>query len=681
MLSSGGLTFSGGFTVTAMAQAVASATDDYFKYVTMLLKGEGTNGAQNATFVDSSSSNHTLTRYGDTLQGTFSPFSKPVGGLGASFSTSSNITWPADITATTSQDFCCEAWVYITGNAGTTYGIIFAGSNIFGAGGDAGNLQFSIANDGAIGMVMTGYLATASAPAGTVTFNKWHHIVWCRTGTTCAIFVNGTRISSGTSSYAATFRYVNGLGVYRCQGIFSNVRIVVGSNPYPATSTTLTVPTEPLTAIANTKLLTCQEYVIKDKSASPLSFTVTSVTPTLFSPFTSATAYSAANNGGSYYFDGTGDYISVPNSTDFQFGSGNWTIDFWIYPTSFAGFNVLVSYGYNQASNVRSFIVYINQTSGLLRLAQSSNGSDNSDNSTGITLTLNTWQHVAIVRNGANITSYLNGVSSGTNISAVSLHATSTELTIGTQNDLVNYFTGYLSGLRIVKGTAVYTGNFSTPTTPATAITNTKLLLSGTNGGIIDSVKSTNIIAKGNAQTSTTQKKFGNSSIYFDGSGDYIVTNSAFTDLYAFGSGDFTIEFWLYLNTTTGVQIIYDSRPTSGGGGAQPTIYISGTTLLYYTNAGNRIAAASALTSSVWQHIAVCRSGTATKMFVNGTQVGSTYTDSTVYVNAAGAPRLGIELDLTSYPLNGYIDDLRVTKGIARYTANFTAPTATFPGA
>lgn len=680
MQTLGGLTFNG-ITVTAPFPT-APLGDPYFKYVTMLLKGESTNGSQNSTFVDSSASNHTLTRYGDTTQGTFSPFSKPLGGWGATFTTSSNITWPSDITATGSQDFCCEAWVYITGNAGTTYGLIFAGSNIFGAGGDAGNLQFSITNAGAIGMVMSGYLATASAPDGTVTFNKWHHIVWCRTGTTCAIFVNGTRISSGTSSYAATFRYVNGLNSYRCQGIYSNVRIVVGSNPYPATSATLTVPTEPLTAIGNTKLLVCQDYRIRDSSSSPYTLTTTSVGVTAFSPFTNTTEYSAATNGGSYYFDGTGDYISVPNSADFQFGAGDWTIEGWIYPTSFASYNIIADFGYGSPNTLRSFNLYTHATTGLLRLAQSSTGSNNSDpvGGFGVSLKLNEWQHIAVVRSGATITCYYNGVASATTIAALDLYATSRNLLIGTQSDLAYYHNGYISGLRMVKGSAVYTSNFTPATLPATAITNTKLLLSGTNGGVIDSAKGTDMILKGNVQASTVQKKFGNSSIYFDGSGDYLVANSAFNDLYTFGSGDFTIEFWLYLNTTTGVQIIYDGRPTSGGGGAQPTIYTSGTTLIYYTNVGNRISAA-ALTASTWQHIAVCRSGTATKMFVNGSQVGTTYTDSTVYVNAAGAPRLGIELDLVSYPLNGYIDDLRVTKGYARYTANFTAPTETFPGA
>jgi hypothetical protein len=101
---------------------------------------------------------------------------------------------------------------------------------------------------------------------------------------------------------------------------------------------------------------------------------------------------------------------------------------------------------------------------------------------------------------------------------------------------------------------------------------------------------------------------------------------------------------------------------------------------VYYVNSTNRITSSTAVSTSTWYHIAVTRSGTNTKLFVNGSQEGSTYTDSNVYVNGLNRPVLGADgLTIGTSPFNGYIDDLRITKGIARYTSNFTPPTAALP--
>jgi hypothetical protein len=163
----------------------------------------------------------------------------------------------------------------------------------------------------------------------------------------------------------------------------------------------------------------------------------------------------------------------------------------------------------------------------------------------------------------------------------------------------------------------------------------------------------------------------------FDGTGDYLVSNSDANN-YAFGSGDFTIEFWLRLANTGSQQIIYDSRPASTQG-LYPTIYCASTgEIRYFVNSADRITG-STLSTSVWYHIALARSGTSTKLFVDGTQVGSTYTDTTVYINGTQRPLIGASGFTLSEALNGYIDDLRITKGVARYTANFTPPAAAFP--
>jgi hypothetical protein len=242
-----------------------------------------------------------------------------------------------------------------------------------------------------------------------------------------------------------------------------------------------------------------------------------------------------------------------------------------------------------------------------------------------------------------------------------------------------------MEDLRIVKGSYVYNPtatSITVPTAPLTAVSGTSLLLNYTNAGVLDNAMMNDLETVGNAQISTSVKKYGTGSLAFDGGGDYIVPTSPSSNVVlGLGSGDFTIEFWVYFNSGLGSDIVlFDGRPLSTNG-AYPTLYVnSSSQISYVVSSADRITSASAFSTSTWYHIAVSRSGTSTKMFVNGTQVGSTYTDSTNYLSASRRPVIGINgFNETAAPLNGYIDDLRITKGVARYTANFSVPTAAFP--
>jgi hypothetical protein len=203
---------------------------------------------------------------------------------------------------------------------------------------------------------------------------------------------------------------------------------------------------------------------------------------------------------------------------------------------------------------------------------------------------------------------------------------------------------------------------------------NVSLLLhgNGTNGSttITDNSPSPKTVtAVGNAQISTAQSKFGGASIAFDGTGDYlsIADNSSF-DL---GTGDFTIETWAYI-AETGDYTLY-SHSASGG----PMLLSFAGTFRFRRFAVADVVVASALPSTnTWVHIAASRNGTATKLFFNGVQTGSTATDTADYTVAAS---VFIGSDAGGADFNGYIDDFRITKGVARYTANFTPPAAPFP--
>jgi len=182
------------------------------------------------------------------------------------------------------------------------------------------------------------------------------------------------------------------------------------------------------------------------------------------------------------------------------------------------------------------------------------------------------------------------------------------------------------------------------------------------------------IIAFGNAQITNTEQKFGNGSLLLDGvAGSYVFVQSS-TD-FQFGTGDFTIEGWVYRNTTGTQQNIFDFRTTSPQ--SVPLLgFSSGGNLFYNVNGSSVIVGSTAASINQWNHIAVARSGTETKIFLNGIQQGSTFTDTTDYISAP--LYIGARFD-GLFNLNGFIDDVRVIKGIAVYTTNFTPPIVRSP--
>ena len=291
---------------------------------------------------------------------------------------------------------------------------------------------------------------------------------------------------------------------------------------------------------------------------------------------------------------------------------------------------------------------------------------------------LNSWCHIVAVRSStsANDTKlYANGVLKVTGTDANTWTVSSSPI-IGGFTTVSNYdFIGYISNFRIVKGTAVYTSNFTPPTEPLTAIANTSLLLKNTNAGIYDTSGNNDIETVGNAQVSTAITKYGSSSMYFDGSGDYL--NSPSNQNLVFGTGDFTIEGWFYLTASAAsIKYLFDCR--SGGGiQAAPLVHIDSGTFKYYVN-GSYVASGGTVTQNQWMHIALVKTSGSTKLYVNG-NLAFTYTDSINYTSST--VRVGSEWSAAgTYDWAGYISDFRITKGLARYTANFTPPTSELKG-
>lgn len=180
--------------------------------------------------------------------------------------------------------------------------------------------------------------------------------------------------------------------------------------------------------------------------------------------------------------------------------------------------------------------------------------------------------------------------------------------------------------------------------------------------------------ANGNAQISTTEKKVGTSSMAVDGSGDYIITNSASEDFNFGTSTDFTIEGWVYV--------------ISGGSSGTSSNWFTTTSRSYYFGLylgyiaiGNGVTNISlsyinfAPYLDKWTYVTHSRSGANNYIFLNGV-LQQTASNASLGSNDS----LNIGRDPYFGPLmNGYIDDVRITKGVCRYTTNFTPPTAAFP--
>jgi hypothetical protein len=212
---------------------------------------------------------------------------------------------------------------------------------------------------------------------------------------------------------------------------------------------------------------------------------------------------------------------------------------------------------------------------------------------------------------------------------------------------------------------------------------NVSLLLhgDGTDGSTTFTDSSSNnatMVVSGTVSNSTTESKFGSGSILFGGDRDWIYPSDHTP--FIFGTNDFTIEMWIYPFDFNVGRHLYDDR--AGGNGAHITWQIGSDGLLYYiANAAVQRVGTTVVPTNTWSHVALCRSGNSTKMFLNGVQESTTYNDTTDYTTVSGKPRIGANSFLTNESLDfyGYMDDIRITKGVARYTANFTPPTEPFP--
>ena len=637
---------------------------------TQLLTCQYNGGGTNYGIIDNSIFDYPITRYGNATQGTFSPYSQM--GWSNYFNGTTDYLSSSAIGAIGTNNFTIECWYYYTGGAPGTKQLTLI-SNLVNADNTTWDLQYYNG-----GFRFVSYSPTFISGTNTLVAGTWNHIAVTRSGTTGTIWLNGTSIGSSSSftntltTNSAVKIGWNGFNDY-WQGYISNARVVNGTALY---TTTFTPTTTPLTAVANTSLLTCQINRFKDSSTNAYTITPNG-TPSVqaYSPFAPGVSYTPSLHGGSAYFDGTGDYLSATNNAIYDITASDFTVEAWVYRTASAE-QYIIHQRPASGNSGWGFEIY---TANQLRFYYTGGSAI-----TGTaTIPLNSWNHVAAVRSGTTFKTFVNGIIDA-NTTIASGTASTSNVYIGTDNTPGSLsMTGYLSDVRLTKGAALYSANFTPATSTITSnvASPASLLLNFTNGGTIDVHSTTVLETVGNAQISTSVKKYGNASLSFNGTSQYLVSpaDSASSTSYNFGAGDWTVEGWFYPASTGtrlgGVLVGYGT--TAAQSSVQIDFAANNTVIgsMYSSSSAYSSTASGTYSANTWQHVAVVRSGANVTCYLNGSGGTSTSVGSNIANYSSGNTRIYVGTILGGVYFNGSMDDLRVTKGFARYTANFTAPT------
>ncbi len=642
-----------------------------------VLLATATGTSDNNNITDSSTNNHSITVNGDVMAGTFSPYRS--GGYSTYFDGSGDYLTVPNNNAFKfgSENFTIECWVYFNAVSDDNDIII----SKWNAGQTAGTNQWILYTNGAVAgfsWSIDGYVAAGNAIGTTLVANRWYHLAAVRNDSSITLYVDGvggTPVSVSGSLYESetevlgiSYRRNNGSTQNPINGYVSDVRLVKGTSVY---TSDFTPPTEPLTAITNTSLLTSHLPYISDGSIN--NHTITSngnVTTQPFSPH-DYSEYDPSSHGGSVYFDGAGGYLTLANDASLNPGSGDFTLESWVYLNTLGTAKSIISTFNGGSTGYWDYQVKANNTPELSR----DNGAIIVAGST--VLTAGQWHHLVVTRSGTTIRHFTNGVIDGTNTDSVNI-TSGNSIAIGSTVNNVNKLSGYISDYRIVKGTAVYTAAFTPPTAPLSS-SGSSLHIKGTDASIIDKSQSSNLKVIGNTTGSTTQVKFADTkSMYFDGTGYVRVEDLGIGPLVT--NEGFTIETWVYPTALySGSRAIFGLNKISNG---DNVIVFSGNGggSIYYGST-NFWTTSIDVPENEWSHVAVVVVGTLLKTYLNGSEVMSqTYSGLSTINWDDLILAIGGEFDSgdgggIGNRIEGYIQDFRITKGLARYTANFTPPT------
>lgn len=362
----------------------------------------------------------------------------------------------------------------------------------------------------------------------------------------------------------------------------------------------------------------------------------------------------------SIYFDGSGDYLGLPNSSSLDL-DGDFTIEFWLYLTSNpTDYQMLLG---SSISNTGTYL-----TIGATKIYFQFGASGPSQAEITYTVPVNQWIHLACVRSSSTVGIYVNGVSQTVTNNTQS--ATFSPRFVGVGYNTAYTFPGYISNLRIIKGQSLYSSTFALPTTNYAVTANTSLLL-GTSTQLTDaSTYNHTITATGQVAPNTTYGPNIAASISLNGTTDYLALNAG-SSLSL--TGDFTVEFFARFSSLTSYRTPLTLASGSGGGENYLQSTTSGGTSFTWGGwASTNLSGGTGFSTNTWYHLALCRSGSTIRSFKDGALI-ATGTGSGTIPSSGGYVYIGSQ-NSTQWFFSGYISNLRILKGSAIYTAAFTPP-------
>ena len=641
--------------------------------------------ANNTTIDDASDSNHTVTWTGNWKSyGGYSPYRST--GYSYYNTISSNYVTTethADFTMGTG-DYTVDMWVYRTGESTNEQGIFQIHPSA-----PSTDYQNSIGlgykhsdTDSLPGYYLYGATdqvihKSGSTPLLAIRDQTWTHIAVTRTSGVQKLFIDGVEhvSRSDTKNYTTNHRICIGTyyntSSYIWRGYIAGFRVIKGTSLYSASF----VPnrTAPDPTLTNTKFyfpytgMISRDYHGKTLTKASVNGD-NQIRPK--TPY-DGVAYDVTKHAGSLQFTAS-ENLSVPSSSDFGFGTGDFTIEGWlILNQSYASSN---RYLFDFGSNGVRIQLYNNTLYAIVGSTQLTTTADG--------LAQHCWFHWVMVRYSGTLKLYINGIerasaSDTTNISAQILYIGR----YGGSTADAYKVKGYMTDFRVVKGTAVYTGAFTPPSGPLTktggtypsttnvntSITSghTKLLLNFDDAQITDTAQTGTIYTTGDVVATLDNAKHSSQAVlYFDGSGnDYIMTDSnqpQFSN--AMLVTDFTLEFYVRIagaNAANNSQRIFDNRHGSGG---FVFYYATSTGKIHLYHPGDSGADTSFdVSQNTWYHIAIVRHNFYYRIYKDGVEMHSDGNSSSIDAYYATIGK-DYSSSSTSY-LNGYVYNLRYSGG------------------
>ena len=641
---------------------------------------------------------------GDTTHDTDNPFGTSTDG---SVSLDGNDSLIVSLDTLGTNDFTFECWfkAQTSGSPGS-HDTLFALSNYGEGGSDNGpgnSFSFYAHNNGGLKIFTRsgGSFNNRYEEASLYSLNTWTHFAWTRNGNSNKVFINGsetgnwvgqTDYSSGQDLYIGCNDYSR-TGVpdeYGVTGNISNARVTIGqalytSNFTPST-TALTTTSQGATA-SNVKVLCCNSRTNATGATLPLGIVVVGDTQ-------SSTQSPFDTNNGVWIDRSDNQYLYTLNDSGIQFGTGDFTVECWFrwHSNNSDWQSIFGKYAASGgAASDNGFWLHLSN-GGILTGGDRGNGFANGSTA----LNLHEWYHTALVRSGTTVSIYLNGVLEASHTSddggGVPRNCdNNTEFAIGYLSNYGRGWDGDISNLRCVKGQALYTGNFTPPTSPLTLTSQgaieSNVGFLGCQTPIVSAVAkgpaiNTNGYVKPSYGPFSGSSGFG--SVDLDGTNDFVevAAVSGSNPPWSFGSNDaFTIECWAFADSyaNTGwykrIWSLSDNPAVNNYTDGITMEMDNGGTFRFRHNNGIYLSSGSK-SASTWYHVAFTRLEEGTIVLHVDGQAQQTANNPGTMDYGPHSVKIGEHHGINESGWNGKISNFHIHKG-AKYTASdFTKPTS-----